>query len=72
MIDWEGEKIIDKEPSRRSRQIKNFLLSNLGQKDKDTNEQRRGQLRAIHVYVTSFIISTEEVNMKRSDENLYR
>ena len=42
MTDWEGAETTDKEPHPTNKGSRH-----LDQKDKDTNEQRRGQLRSI-------------------------
>ena len=59
IIDWDGTKIIDKEPNRRTRQIKEAIWI---RKTKTPMNRDEGNYELSHVYD----------GVKRSDESLYR
>ena len=56
MTDWEGVKIIDKGPKKGSHQ----------------QTETRAIMSYLTCTMTSFVISTEEVDSVTLDENLYR
>ena len=69
IVDWDGAKTIDNEPNIRIGQIKDAISI----RKTETPMNRDEAITSCPTCTTaSFVICPEEVDVKRSDENLYR